>query len=133
MPALLGDDLLHDVSEAAAEELGLVCPPACSGAFLSPRCNAAVILLAHSPPRMGMDPRGRHLCILASRGSYLQPQRPRSDVVFPKDALWTQEFILIRMAKPKTRGRAATHQSGFGRTEKEKALAAVKPNAETPF
>ena len=35
----------------------------------------------------------------------------RRDVVFPADALWSQDYILIRLAEPKTRYRAARHQA----------------------
>ncbi|CAE7627177.1 unnamed protein product [Symbiodinium sp. CCMP2456] len=35
----------------------------------------------------------------------------RRDLVFPADALWGQSYILIRIHEPKTRGRAARHQS----------------------
>ncbi|CAE7935542.1 unnamed protein product, partial [Symbiodinium sp. KB8] len=35
----------------------------------------------------------------------------RRDLVFPADALWGQSYILVRIQEPKTRGRAARHQS----------------------
>ena len=35
----------------------------------------------------------------------------RRDLVFPSDALGSQRFILVRINEPKTRGRAARHQS----------------------
>ena len=35
----------------------------------------------------------------------------RRDLVFPSDALWTQNFILLRIEEPKTRSRAAKHQA----------------------
>ncbi|CAE7778977.1 unnamed protein product [Symbiodinium sp. CCMP2592] len=35
----------------------------------------------------------------------------RRDVVFPSDALWGQTYVLIKIQEPKTRGRAARHQS----------------------
>ena len=36
----------------------------------------------------------------------------RRDLVFPRDALGTQDFILIKINEPKTRGRSARHQAG---------------------
>ena len=35
----------------------------------------------------------------------------RSDVVFPADALWSQDYVLIRLSEPKTKYRAARHQA----------------------
>ncbi|CAE7233811.1 unnamed protein product [Symbiodinium sp. CCMP2456] len=35
----------------------------------------------------------------------------RGHLVFPKDALWMQSYVLIKIDQPKTRGRAAKHQS----------------------
>ena len=35
----------------------------------------------------------------------------RADLVFPADALGSQDYILIKINEPKTRGRAARHQS----------------------
>eukprot|EP00439_Symbiodinium_sp_Y106_P018455 s819_g2.t1 len=35
----------------------------------------------------------------------------RRDLVFPADALWGQSYVLVRIHEPKTRGRAARHQS----------------------
>ena len=35
----------------------------------------------------------------------------RSDLVFPADALGSQDYVLIKIEEPKTRGRAARHQS----------------------
>ena len=39
-------------------------------------------------------------------------QACRGNLIFPEDALFMQSFILVRIDQPKTRGRAAKHQSG---------------------
>ena len=64
-------------------------------------------------PVLGLDKGGRLLCSrLGSllRGGEICKAR-RKDLVFPADALWSQSYILLRVDEPKTRGRAARHQS----------------------
>jgi len=54
-------------------------------------------------------------CFALAWGAFLRGgevcKARRGDLVFPSDSLWSQTFVLLRISEPKTRARAARHQS----------------------